>query len=920
MDQVVKLDQASTTSLTTQRRALELFARLLKHPAPPAAERIRAWCGTDASLAAELTALWQAHVEATESGSSGGGLRPAEPATASHALPERIGEFRVHGELQAGGMSRIYRARQESPARDVALKVLPPGKTNEKLRRRFELEAEFLAHLTHPFIAHIYQYGVHQTPHGDQPYIAMELVRGERVDVYCRRRALPLEERIALFTDICEGVHAAHQRGVLHRDLKPENILICEEPIEREGQPTTAATGGVTRRDAFGNMQRPAPSAAASPAFRRFPKILDFGVACYREAEAARNLTVVGELLGTFAYMSPEQALNQPERVETTTDIYSLGVVVYQLVTDRLPYELPVGCLSGIIRTIAEAPPAPLDRGRSQRLAELEVVLNKALSKNPRERYASAWELAADLRRWLAYEPVMARPLGLWDHVRRQARRHRTSVALTAVLLLLGAAGTGWGLLTAYAQRDRALQEAHNAAQAAEFMFTMLDQIDLEHFGRQIAGQIQREAERGGLPEIDHGLASDADDETETLTDELGRFNMAEVARCVVRDALLNHAYTTLMHQHQVGSPVAWRLYESLGRMHQKIGEFRRAEDLLTRALAEARRLEGPESAAVARTMFFLGRLLKSDGRFAESERLHRHALRIQIRLYGEYHAHVAESLASLGACLHDQSRFSEAEALYRRALVGFRHSFGREHRTIARMCNNLGLVLRSQGKDPILAERLIREALRIWSRDETRNKHEIAMAHNNLGLVREDLGDVGGALEQMQCGLYQRSRTMGHFNPLVAQSLYNIGGVYFDCDELETAEAYFRRALSILEREVSPAHGRFVRVRIGLAQIMMRRELFDAAEQFLSAARSDLLFEPQHSLLIEAKLTATTVALYDAWNAVEPSALNVALAAEARATLAAEPLANVCANTPRVPEYREIWELLPAPRQASRR
>ena len=320
--------------------------------------------------------------------------RDEDPPDATPTIPG----YRLEEEIHRGGQGVVFRATQEATHRPVALKVLLRGRhASARDRMRFEREIDLASRLRHPDIVTIYDSGLA----GDLPWFAMELVQGDRLDVYLARNRPSLTERLALFRRMAEAVAVAHRRGVIHRDLKPGNILV----------------------DADGA-----------------PRILDFGVAkAWGEAVPTR-VTVTGEFMGTLAYASPEQVLGDPSEVDTRADVYSLGVLLYELVTGRLPYEV-TGTVAQAIENITRREPEDPRSVSADVDQDLYTILRAALAKDPAERYASADALARDVGHYLAQEPVEARGRSTWYVLRKSLRRHRLPVAAATAVLVLGTFG-----------------------------------------------------------------------------------------------------------------------------------------------------------------------------------------------------------------------------------------------------------------------------------------------------------------------------------------------------------------------------------------------------------------------------------------------------------------------------------------------
>ncbi len=337
------------------------------------------------------------------------------------STPERIGPYRVIRLLGEGGMGAVYEAEQDQPRRRVALKVIKAAWASPELLKRFERESQALGRLHHAGIAQVYQAGSAQTGFGVQPFFAMELIDGKPLVDYADDHGLHAPQRLHLMIQVCEAVEHAHQRGIIHRDLKPGNILVDES-----GQ----------------------------------PKILDFGLARATDSDAqATRQTDMGQLLGTLAYMSPEQVLADPLALDTRSDVYALGVILYELLAGKLPYTLSRH-LHEAVRTIQETDPAPLSVVSRVYRGDIETIVAKALEKDKGRRYTSAAELGADLRRHLQDEPIVARPASTSYQLAKFAKRNRILVGgIAAVMLVLAAGATVSTILAIRATRAQALAE-----------------------------------------------------------------------------------------------------------------------------------------------------------------------------------------------------------------------------------------------------------------------------------------------------------------------------------------------------------------------------------------------------------------------------------------------------------------------------
>jgi serine/threonine protein kinase/formylglycine-generating enzyme required for sulfatase activity len=384
------MDQSRTSDPVRHRRISEVFLAALRAPAEERDAFVRAACAQDESLCAEVQSLLDQAAD-----SDGFLAQPidlaalsAAPALEQSSAPmDRIAHFKILRVLGWGSMGVVYLARQDAPRREVALKVLRPEALSSQMRRRFAREAELLAKLSHPSIAQVYEVGITEDGGGARPWFALEFVRGKPLLEYVEAERLSVRERLELFVRICEGVHAAHEQGVVHRDLKPANLL-----VEAGGR----------------------------------PRILDFGVAHSTGGElGATLLTSTGQLVGTLAYMSPEQAAGDGRSVDRRADVYSLGVLLFELLTGELPQSTRGLELPQAVRVICEDEPTALRTLRRELDIDLETIAATALAKERERRYPGAAEMAEDVRRWLRHEPILARPPSLVYQIGKLARRNR---------------------------------------------------------------------------------------------------------------------------------------------------------------------------------------------------------------------------------------------------------------------------------------------------------------------------------------------------------------------------------------------------------------------------------------------------------------------------------------------------------------
>ena len=534
----------------------------------------------------------------------------AEPA-AEHSAPfltdepdtyegRRIGPWRLGGRLGEGGMGVVYRATRDDGLYDqtVALKLIGRGIAPEALVRRFEQERSVLARLSHPHIARLIDGGVSED---GQPYFAMELAEGEPLTRFVRERDPPLRERLELFVAVCDAVAHAHRHLVVHRDLKPSNILVLEDE-----------------------------------AGRATVKLLDFGIAKLLDAEDTSDLTRTGNLM-TPEYAAPEQIRPDDAGLTTAADVYALGVVLYEVLTDQRPYEIgrddpPSAVERTICDTAVVAPSSVVPASQRRRLrGDLDTIVETAMRKEPSARYASASALADDVRRQLEGLPITARPATVGYRVGSFVRRHPVGVgatALVAAALLLGLAGTTWQARVAAQERDRARTEAETSDRIAGFLENLFD----------LSNPLSTDAVRGDTLTARTLLARGAERVERELSDEPA-----------IQGALL----------------------ERLGLVYTNLSLFDEADSLLTHALAIRRRHLGPEHPDVASSLSALGRHWHERGEYERAETHLRESLEIRIEALGPDHPDTAESQHFLAVTLAYQEKDQEeAEVLLQSALA----------------------------------------------------------------------------------------------------------------------------------------------------------------------------------------------------------------------------------------------------------
>jgi serine/threonine protein kinase len=701
---------------------------------------------------------------------------------------ETIGPYRLLEPIGEGGMGSVFLAEQTTPIRRrVALKLIKPGMGSREVVARFEAERQALALMSHPGIAKVLDAG--SAPDG-RPFFVMEHVAGVPITEYCDTHRLGVGERLELFVAVCRAIHHAHQRGILHRDVKPSNVLVAIE----EGEPR--------------------------------PKVIDFGLAkALNQRLTEKTLyTQRGLLVGTPAYMSPEQASGSGLDVDVTTDVYSLGVLLDELLTGAPPFDPgrlqragPVE-VERILRE--EEPPRPSTRvmvaspdsseaaarrgsdppALARRLrGDLDWIVLKALEKDRTRRYPSASELAADVERHLKSEPVLARPPSFAYRVGRLAVRHKVGFTAAAALLLLlvGFAATMAVQSARLArERDRALaaegqavREAETAEQVTEFLVGLFETVDpSEARGRTVTA---REVLDRGAERIERELA-DQPAVQASLQEALGRVYTG-LGLHVEAERLLEAALATRERLFGEESlEVAATLYY-LAEPRLDKTDFAGAEPLARRALAIRRRLLGGESLEVAASQQQVG---WSSRRPEEAEALMREALAIRRRLLGAKHPLVAESLAELGEMLTWRWwDFDRGEPLLQEGLAIQRRLLGPDHPEVLESLQDLANHFARKG-EWAAAEPLYREAMGLKKRILGEHSSSLAYTLSDLAFLRATLGDFPDAEGLGRQALAIAEGSLGEEDAATLLVLSNLGGYQRLRGDLEGSETTYREAL----------------------------------------------------------------------------------------------------------------------------
>ena len=747
----------------------------------------------------------------------------APPATtpslpsAGEALPAWIGDYQILGVLGRGGMGVVYEAEQRSPKRRVALKVVRgESSLDDNHLMLFRREVEVLARLEHPMIARIYDSG--RTPEG-RHFFAMELVRGTTLDVFLRGRERlddrELRRRLSLVADIAEAVHYAHQRGIIHRDLKPSNLLVTE-----------AGTG-------------PGPGGAGPGAPRPGVKILDFGVARITDEDVrATRVTEIGVVRGTLSYMSPEQASGRPDAIDVRTDIYALGVVLYEMLTSELPHDLSRASLAQAVRILEQARPRPLRlawKAIARLDEDVETIVAKALEKDPKDRYASAAALAEDLRRWLDAKPILARPPSTLYQLRKFVRRNPlpTAFAATLLVLVVGFAGAmGWQARRVAAERDRAQAAAAKAEAVNRFLQETLQSANPDIGGsRQTTILEALDKSLGRIEKSFEGQPVLEGDVRETLGETyntLGEYEKAE--------AQLKRALELRLAHLGPEDPDTGTTYGALSRVYHITGRYDEAVDAANKGIAAERASVGPKDIRLAERLNDLGYAYYFAGKPDEAEKPVREALEIG-RGWAEGPTFpFGESLLLMGNILGSQGNLEEGVKLLEEAIEVSTKVLGPTSSQTDNGRNALSMLL-MQRKEYDRAEKLLLEVLENSKKTLGDRHPQIAVTLENLGNVYYRSGRPDKTIEMLDQVAALRREILGPNDPAVGRTLCNRGTVMWRAGRLPEAQKSLEEGIALMRSGLSPDHPDVAYVYGVLAGVRADRKDGAGAEQALREA-----------------------------------------------------------------------------------
>jgi len=725
----------------------------------------------------------------------------------SDGLPAIPG-YRILGEVHRGGQGVVYQAIQESTRRKVAVKVLKHGPFADATEfARFDREIDLLSRLNHPHIVAVRDRGVTS----GHAYYVMDYVPGQSLDAFVAGADLSLHDLLRLFVAICDAVNVAHLRGVIHRDLKPGNIRVDEQ----------------------GN-----------------PRILDFGLAKHEqqavEASSAKGMTMTGQFVGSLPWASPEQAEGRTEALDIRTDVYSLGVILYQLLTSRFPYPV-TGRANEVIRHIAETNPARPTAVRPAIDHEVELIVLKCLAKEPDRRYQSAGELARDIRHYLADEPILATPATARYRIRKFVQRNRalvfTGLSIAAILVVatvvsilfgLSAArqrNTAQGLLARAEKAEKeSTQRADQLERTVKFQATQLGEIDARSMGVQLRADLLRKARAAA------GRTESSPEARDAGINELERLiagtDFTGLALGSLDESVFKPTLVAIDKDFADQPLVKARLLQAMANTLRKLGLLESARRPQEQALAIRREILGVDNPDTLNSLNDMGVLLRHTGKLAEAEQHHREALEKGRRVRGSDHPDTLEALSSLGAVLMARSNPAEAETCYREVLESRRRVLGEEHHDTLVAISQMGTLLQAQGK-PAEAEKYIREALEKCRRVLGEDAPSTVTTLNNLGHLLWTQDRLEEAETCFRESLERTRRVRGDEHPITLISINNMGSLLRVQGELTESEALHREALDKQRRLLGDTHPHTLVSMNNMGMVLCAQERFAEAEPY---------------------------------------------------------------------------------------
>lgn len=741
-------------NLDRHTRLTELFHGALERPVDGREAYLESAAADDPELVREVLELLAADEGSEQARQLSSGAMPGTPALDAQTFPERVGRYRLIRPLGEGGMGQVHLARQENPEREVALKLLRWVSAGEALKR-FEYEAELLGQMRHPGIAQVYESGIAELGGSQVPFFAMEYVDGAILDRYADRTGLDQRQRLELIARVCDAVEHAHRRGIVHRDLKPANVVVT-------------ADGD--------------------------PKVLDFGIARTIDRDPARRslLTQTGQLLGTVAYMAPEQARGQVADIDWRVDVHALGVMAYELVSGRRPYDFGTRGMTGDLLVLAENEPTPLSKRMPDIDRELSLLIAKAVEKDPERRYESARAFADDLRRYLRSEPIEARPPTAVYLFSKFVKRHRglaVGASLAALSLTAGTtASVLWALRAeaaeaeALAAEQTAIDEACTANEAFDFVKSLF---------------------ASAIPQVADG---------EELT---------------VRQ-VLDVASSDFEQRFAAESLVAARIESLLGDARVQLGDFEEAAARLDRAIPVLEARDGPDHPRVLDALIDRAHAYDATGRADEARASLARVLDLVNLDRAEHLEAFVRAQVFTGEVALEAERLDEAElALSAAVEAADSGALGGRVQATALIARS-GLRTRQERFDEALVD--LDEALEVAASE--RSQLLLASIEILRGEAEFFGGDSQAALGCFERALALEEQVLDPLHPRLMTTLSNLASVHGSLGDIPKAGELLERAIAIPRAGGSVVPTQYARALQNYGNVCMARQDFAGAQE----------------------------------------------------------------------------------------
>lgn len=880
-------DESMIQEVMTRLRSIEApfdpDATIDMQPGPDADATIDIEPGVDADATVDLDAGIEDAETIDPTGAPSVGARRDD-----EGLPEQINDFRILGLLGKGGMGAVYLADQLNPRRRVALKVIRAKLISEDALKRFEVEGHTLAKLSHPGVAQVFSAGIHEEDGASVPFFAMEYVAdADEITTWVESQGLTQRQRLELFADVCEAVAHGHQRGVIHRDLKPQNILVNES----------------------GQM-----------------KVIDFGVAQVEEDNES-GIEQKRQIVGTLQYMPPEQVRGEID-IDTSSDVYALGIVLYQMLVGKVPYEIDRTSVSAATTSIIEAPtPSVLDV-KPECGRDLDAIIKKALAKDREDRYRTAADFGDDIRRVLADEPIIARQQTTGEAIRRFMRKNRAAASAIAVVMLVIVVGLVAVSIFAYRteiaraeeQRQRGIADSALKRVEAEkerlekivaFQSEMISKVEPAEMGRSLVDEVVASV-RDRLQEV--GVPTDEIDvEVRAQRDMARKYNPTEVAVQLIDEHILKRALAAVPRQFAEDLETEADVREIVADAYMQLGRYALASAEYERALDIRTELYGREDSRALESISDLGWSRMSQGRNTDARSLLTEAMEGRRKVLGPRHEKTIASLQHMGVFCERVGEYDEAEKWWKEGFELSKEVNGESHPVSVLFLGNLGVLYTRLGRvddaEPLIQRdyELSREMLGEEAPETLKSKRnvaQIAFMRGNineaaklisetvesyrsvlgdrhpdtlseidfLGAIRLQQGRIDDGIELFRVVYERRMEILGEDHPDTFQSLQQLGQSYIIGQDLMSALPFVRKIVAQAGNRFGESDARTLVWLDGLALILRDTDQFEESENALDRL-AEICSSSQsvQELGVCGSVPDRYVRLYTLWHEVDP-------------------------------------------------